>query len=129
MHPCVNNVNDGCLATAGGIYHNKVTVSLTRLALDNTGRSSTERKSCFPMSLTPSSSSRDRNKYGGTWRRSANFFKGCSLGYCDAIYRQELHFVCSMNYIPPYLFLSREDEDDVRDIGKFDFRSLLLRPT
>ena len=29
-------------------------------------------------------------------------------------------------HIPPYLFLSREDEDDVRDIGKHDFRSVLL---
>ena len=33
-----------------------------------------------------------------------------------------------MNHIPPYLFLSREDEDDVRDIGKHDFRLVLLYP-
>ena len=26
----------------------------------------------------------------------------------------------------PYLFLSREDDDDVTDIGKHDFRSVLL---
>ena len=35
------------------------------LRLDRIGWSRTERKSCFPMSLTSSSSSRDRNKYGG----------------------------------------------------------------
>ena len=33
-----------------------------------------------------------------------------------------------MNHIPPYLFLSREDDDDVRDIGKHDFRSVLIHP-
>ena len=47
---------------------------------------------------------------------------------CDAIYRRVLLFVCSMNHIPPYLFLSREDDDDVRDIGKHDFRSVALHP-
>ena len=29
---------------------------------------------------------------------------------------------------PPYLFLSRDDDDDVRDIGKHGFRSVLLHP-
>ena len=86
-----------------------------RLALDNIGWIRTERKSCFPMSLTSSSSSRDRNKYVGIWRWSINFFKGCSLCYCDAIYRRVLPFVCSMNDISPYLFRSREDDDDVRE--------------
>ena len=58
--------------------------SMQRLALrDNKGWNRADRKSCFPMSLTSSSSSRDRNKYGGTWRRSINFFKGYSLCYCD----------------------------------------------
>ena len=33
-----------------------------------------------------------------------------------------------MNHIPPYLFRSREDDDDVRDIGKHDFRSVELHP-
>ena len=39
-------------------------------------------------------------------------------------------FACSMNHISPYLFLSREDADDndVRDIRKRDFRSVLLQP-
>ena len=51
-----------------------------------------------------------------------------SLCYCDAIYRRVLLFVCSMYHIPPYLFLSQQDDDDVRDIGKCDFRSVLLHP-
>ena len=33
-----------------------------------------------------------------------------------------------MNHIPPCLFLSRGDEDDIRDIGKHDFRAVLLYP-
>ena len=37
--------------------------------------------------------------------RSIKFSKGCSLCYYFAIYRQVLLFVCSMNHIPPYLFL------------------------
>ena len=28
-------------------------------------------------------------------------------------------------HIPPYLLLGREDDDDVTDIGKYDFRSVL----
>ena len=33
-----------------------------------------------------------------------------------------------MNHIPPYLFLSREDGDDVGDIGKHDFESVVPHP-
>ena len=33
-----------------------------------------------------------------------------------------------INHNPSYLFLSREDEDDVRDIGKHDFPSAPLQP-
>ena len=33
-----------------------------------------------------------------------------------------------MNHIPPYSFLSREDDDDVRNIGKHDFCSVLRHP-
>ena len=33
-----------------------------------------------------------------------------------------------MNHIPSYLFRSREDDDDVRETGKHDFRSVLLHP-
>ena len=80
------------------------------------------------MSLTSSSSSRDRNKYGAIQRRSINFFKGCSLCYCNAPYRQVLLFVCRKNHIPPYSFRSREDDDDVRDMGKHDFRSVEPHP-
>ena len=31
-------------------------------------------------------------------------------------------------HIPPYLYLLRDDDNDVRDIGKHDFRSVLLHP-
>ena len=31
-------------------------------------------------------------------------------------------------HIPSYLYLSRKDDDDVRGIGKHDFRSVLLHP-
>ena len=44
-------------------------------ALDNIGWTR-KRKSCFPTSLTSWSSSPDRNKCSGMWRRSINFFKG-----------------------------------------------------
>ena len=48
---------------------------------------------------------------------------------CDSIYGRVLIIVCSMNHIPPYLFLSREDDDDVvRNIGKYDLHSVLLHP-
>ena len=60
--------------------------------------------------------------------RSTDFFKECSLSCCDAIYRRVLLFVRSMNHIPPYLLLSLQDDDDVRDIGKRDFRPVILRP-
>ena len=32
------------------------------------------------------------------------------------------------SHIPPYVFMSPEDEDDVRDIGKHDFPSVPLHP-
>ena len=35
---------------------------------------------------------------------------------------------CDLSTIPPYLLLSREDDDDVRDIGKHDLRLVLLHP-
>ena len=38
-----------------------------RLALDHIGWSRTELRSSFPMSLTSSSSPRDKNRYGGIW--------------------------------------------------------------
>jgi len=48
--------------------------------------------------------------------------------YLPLRYNLSLLFVCSMNDIPPSLFLSREDDDDVRDIGKHDFCSVLPHP-
>ena len=46
-----------------------------------------------------------------------NSIKGCSLCYM------------AMRFIPPYLFLSRDDDDEVRvDTGKHDFRSVLPHP-
>ena len=35
---------------------------------------------------------------------SIKFFKGCSLCYCDLIYRLVILFVCSMNHILLYLY-------------------------
>ena len=111
---------------AAGVQRGKTFPFESQLALDNIGYSRTERKSCFPMCFSSSSSSRGRNKYGGIWSRSVNFFKGCSLCYCGAICRRVLLFVCSLSHIPPYVFLSREDDHDVRDVGKHHFRSVLL---
>ena len=31
-------------------------------------------------------------------------------------------------HVPPYLFLLRDDDNDVKEIGKHDFRSVLLHP-
>ena len=36
--------------------------------------------------------------------------------------------VLSSQHIPPYLFLSREDDDDLRDIKKHDLCSVQLHP-
>ena len=32
-----------------------------------------------------------------------------------------------MNHIAPYLFLSRENDNEITDVGKHDFRSVLLQ--
>ena len=65
-----------------------------------------------------------------TWQRekySINYFKGGPLPLrCDL--SRVLIFTCSMSHIRPYLFSSPEAEDDVRDIGKNDFPSVLLQP-
>ena len=42
--------------------------------------------------------------------------------------RGALLFVCCMNHIPPYLFRSREEANDVRHIGTHDLSSILLHP-
>jgi len=62
------------------------------------------------------------------WRRLINFFRGCSLCYCDAIYRGVLVFVWSINPFSTTLISLTEDDDDVRDIGKHDLRSVLIHP-
>ena len=72
-------------------------IPLFRLALDTTGWSWAERKSCFAISLTSSSSSRDKNKYDRLW-------------FISIFYR--------------IFFLLREDEDDGGDIGKHVFCSV-----
>ena len=51
-----------------------------------------------------------------------------ALYHYDAIYQRVLIFACSMSHIRPYLFSSPEAEDDVTDIGKHDFPSVLLQP-
>ena len=42
--------------------------------------------------------------------------------------RVSLEMVDRPSHIPPYVFMSPEDEDDIRDIGKHDFPSVPLRP-
>ena len=45
---------------------------------------------------------------------------------CDLSSSTSPVYSMSMSHILPYVFLSREDDDDVRDIGKHYFRSVLL---
>ena len=45
---------------------------------------------------------------------------------CDLSTGTSLCCSYSINHVWPHLFLSREDDDDVRDIGKQDFSSVLL---
>ena len=56
----------------------------------------------------------------------AEYENGRSTSSREALYRRVLLFVCTLSHIPPYVFLSREDDDDVRDFGKHDFRSVVL---
>ena len=94
---------------------------LTRIASDNKGWSRIVRKSCFPMSLTSSSSSRAKNKYGRIWSGLSTSSKN-ALCYCDAIYRQVFRCVNNMNHILPY----HEGTTMTWDIGKHDIRSVVL---
>ena len=59
-----------------------------RLALDNIGWSRTERKSCFPMSLMSSSTSRDRNKI-----HMAEYGDGRSTSSRDALSAIAMRFI------------------------------------
>lgn len=56
-----------------------------------------------------------RNKYVGIWD---GIWDGRSASSSDAIYRRILLFVYSLNHSSRYLFLSREHDDVVKDIGK-----------
>lgn len=105
---------------------NTLNYATEQLALDSIGWTSTERRSCFPMSLTFWSSFHDRNKYGGIQRQSINFIKGCSLYYCDAICRRVFLFVCGMNHIPSCFSFCHVKTTMTSAIGKHDFRSVLL---
>ena len=102
--------------------------SLLGLALDNIGWSRTERKSCFPMSLTSWSSSCDSNKYGGIWWRPINLFKGCSPCYCYRFLDRYFSLFAAWTIFHHIYFLSWEGDHDVRVIGKHDFCSALPRP-
>ena len=42
--------------------------------------------------------------------------------------RVSLEEVDRPSHIPPYVFMSPEDEDDVRNVGKHDFPSVPLHP-
>ena len=57
----------------------------------------------------------------GRSNSSRDALSAIAMGFID-----EFFSVCSMNHILPYLLRSREDDDDVRDIGKYDSRSALL---
>ena len=93
-----------------------------RLALDNIEWSRTEWKS---WSLY----FRDRNKYGGIWKRSINLFKVCSLCYCDAVYRRYFSLFAKWTIFRHIYFChERTTMTSLRDIGKHDFRSVLLQP-
>ena len=65
---------------------------------------------------------KENSHEGITWSEMGKQNVQAEKVYCDAIYRRVLRFVSSMNHIPPYLHLSRTDDDDVRDIGKHEFR-------
>ena len=78
------------------------------------------------MSLSSSSSSCDRNKCGEIW-----FMRQIKRVLVDKPQYQREHPLKKLidrPHIPPCLFMSREDDDDVRGIGAHDFRSILLYP-
>ena len=81
------------------------------------------------MSLTSLSFSRDRNKYGRIWFILQKK-KYTSINRIATEEREyPLRKLIDRLHIPPYLFLSRETDDDVKDIGKHDFPSVLPHPT
>ena len=60
----------------------------------------------------------------GRWISSRDALSSIAMGFID-----EFFSVRSMNHILPYLLRSLEDDDDVRDIGKYDSGSVLLHST
>ena len=95
--------------------------SAGRLALNKIGWSRTDRKSCFPMSLTYSSSSCDRNKYAS----NEVLFDKSHRRSRESIPWRGWSTVSIFRHIKFY-FLFRKVDDYVRDIRKHDFRSILL---
>ena len=79
-----------------------------------------ERKSCFPMSLKPSLSSRDRNNNGGIWfmlhtKRSILVDK---LIASQEQREHPLKKLINRLHIPPRSLLPHEDDDDVRETSE-----------
>ena len=94
------------------------------LVLGNIGWSRTERKSCFcdVYDVTVVLSLQKK-----IWRNvetvDQTFFKECPLLLqCNLSTNTLFIFVCRKNHIPPFLFRLRENDDDVWDIRKHDFR-------
>ena len=77
----------------------------------------TKSPSAWAMSLTSSSSSRDRNKY-------ANKEKYSAINRIAIAERASLEEVDRPSYI--YVCHDDNDDDNDRDIGKHDFRSVLF---
>ena len=83
----------------------------------------------FFSKMHPYPFSKHRTKYGGIWfklQTKSSTLKISINRSAIAQSEQSLKKLIDRCHIPPYLFLSREDDvDDVRDIGKHDFRSVL----
>ena len=115
------------LSVTGNYYYqlstlNKVALLLLCFSLssqDNTGWSRTNKKCIFRRlwrHQCPLVTEIDTVGYGDSWSTCP----GYAL-FTIAV----LLFICSINHIPAYLFLSWDDNDDVRNIGKHDFFFLL----
>ena len=80
------------------------------------GWSRTERKLCFPSSLTLSSSSRHRNLI---WRNILEAVDQLLQGMLSLLLRCDLStstsLVCSMNHLPLYLLPSTKDDGDFKN--------------
>ena len=80
------------------------------------GWSRTERKLCFPMSLTSSSPSRHRNL---VWRNMLETVDQLLQGMLSLLLRCDLStstsLVCSMNHLPLYLLPSTKDDGDFKN--------------